>query len=520
MRPPRLLTVLPAHWPLIALLTVGAAAAAAASAGATGPAVAGLAAMGYAVALRWGVWRWLALAAAVPVVAGARLLWDADERGVRGALLVGAALVGITWRAWPRPATWVVSLGALAAGVLLVSGADPLGGGLTVVGVPLLGRGLSTVLVLSAACAVAAAAGLGRAAQNAPMRLVALLVLCAPLPLSLTEGYAVLVALVWWPVAGAIGSTALLRGRRGHAALPAQGDGIDEEALAGFRRRYRGQRFAPATVVIAAFNEADALPPVLRAIPSEICGLPADVLVVDDGSTDGLTPALIDSRAFVATCRANRGQGTALRLGYRIAREHGTRFVITTDADGQYDAADFPAVLAPVLEDRADFVTGSRILGHQHAHDRVRRAGVHVFAWLASLLTGRRLTDTSFGLRAMRVEVTAGVTLTQPQYQSSELLLGAISHGFRILEVPASMHARSSGSTKKGRDLVYGSSYFKAMTVTWWREGCPRPAPEVAAALRAPEAARPPYLFSRGGRRRHPEPTGRMAEPNASPGGG
>jgi len=119
-------------------------------------------------------------------------------------------------------------------------------------------------------------------------------------------------------------------------------------------------------------------------------------------------------------------------------------------------------------------VTGSRILGHQHTHDRVRRTGVHVFAWIATLLTGQRLTDTSFGLRAMRAEVSAAVTLDQPQYQSSELLLGVISRGFRVLEVPGTMHVRSAGASKKGRNLVYGRRYAGVVLGTWWREGCPR----------------------------------------------
>ena len=109
---------------------------------------------------------------------------------------------------------------------------------------------------------------------------------------------------------------------------------------------------------------------------------------------------------------------------------------------------------------------------------------MHVFALLAGILTGRRLTDTSFGLRAMRADVTGRVTLNQPQYQSSELLLGVLSHGFRVLEVPGAMHVRTAGSSKKGRNLVYGRRYARVMTGTWWREGCPRPVTETATALR------------------------------------
>ena len=176
-------------------------------------------------------------------------------------------------------------------------------------------------------------------------------------------------------------------------------------------------------------------------------------------------------------------KGQRLRLGYRIAREGGAHFIITTDADGQYDPADFPTVLEPIIAGRADFVTGSRRRGHQETRDRFRRVGVHVFAWIVSVMTGQWTTDTSFGLRAMRAEATASVTLNQPQYQASELLLGMFSHGYRVEEVPGRMRVRSAGSTKKGSNSVYGRRYAGVVFGTWWREGCPAPVGERAPAL-------------------------------------
>jgi glycosyltransferase involved in cell wall biosynthesis len=246
---------------------------------------------------------------------------------------------------------------------------------------------------------------------------------------------------------------------------------VDDAALEDFDRRYGRPVLAAVAVVIAAYNEEQGLPAVLAALPRTVCDLPVDVVVVDDGSTDATVAAVIaDPHARVVRCRVNRGQGAALRLGYRTAREHGARFIVTTDADGQYDVADIETVLRPVVEGRADFVTGSRVLGQQHSDDLVRRAGVHVFGWLVSALVGRRVTDTSFGLRAMRAEVTAAVTLDQPQYQSSELLISVLARGFRVLEVPATMHVRGAGASKKGTNLVYGSRYARVVLGTWWRE--------------------------------------------------
>ena len=440
----------------------------------------------YVVLLRWGVWRWLAAVAVVPALLDAQVVGveaAADTAGVLG-LATAAVLVVTCWRAFPP----MVVAAATAVVVLLLAVVDLTAGRpvrqVTPVGpvdVP------SVAVVVGLVLAALAAAGLGRAAGSA-LRWPTLLMAGLPLLLvadasGTTALSGAAAAITWWPVAGALGLTAVLRGRRGAAAWRPQFDDVDEAALADFRARYGAPRLAPVVVVIAAYNEADGIGGVLDALPTEVSGLACDVVVVDDGSADGTADVVERSRAYVVPCRANRGQGAALRLGYRVARAHGATYVVTTDADGQYDVGDLPTVLAPLLEDRADFVTGSRILGHQHTHDRVRRVGVHVFAWTASVLTGRRLTDTSFGMRAMRAEVPAAITLNQPQYQSSELLIGAISHGFRVVEVPGTMHVRSAGSTKKGRNLVYGSRYARVVLGTWWREGCPRPV-SAAPALR------------------------------------
>jgi hypothetical protein len=89
-------------------------------------------------------------------------------------------------------------------------------------------------------------------------------------------------------------------------------------------------------------------------------------------------------------------------------------------------------------EDRADFVVGSRQLGRTQNTDRFRNLGVRFFARVISILTGTRLTDTSSGLRDMRAELTGTVRQTQPQYQTSELLIGALAQGYRVAEVPPS----------------------------------------------------------------------------------
>lgn len=227
---------------------------------------------------------------------------------------------------------------------------------------------------------------------------------------------------------------------------------------------------ADLAVVIAAYNESDNLPAVLADMPSRVLGLSVVTLVVDDGSADATAAAARSGGALVAVLPENCGQGVALRLGYRLAREMAAPYIATLDADGQYDPAELADVVAPLLSGDADFVTGSRRLGRAESPTLTRRVGTRVFARLVSLLVGQRVTDTSNGLRAMRAEVTGKVTLRQQQYQASELLIGAMAAGYRVVEVPTVIHRRLSGRSKKGPNLLYGYRYAGVVLSTWWRE--------------------------------------------------
>ena len=247
---------------------------------------------------------------------------------------------------------------------------------------------------------------------------------------------------------------------------------IDDDAIKALIDAY-GERVTslpPVAIVIAAYNEAGAIGPVVEALHAEVCGLATATIVVADGCADSTAAEAAEAGAMVCDVPVNRGQGAALRLGYRIAREGDAAYIVITDADGQYNPAEMRAVLAPVVAGEADFVTGSRVLGAAHTTDRTRRLGVTVFAGVISVLTGQRITDPANGLRAMRAEVAGAVELRQPQYQASELLISAMARGFRVAEVPTTMRERAAGRTKKGRNLLYGARFGRVVVSTWWRE--------------------------------------------------
>jgi len=272
---------------------------------------------------------------------------------------------------------------------------------------------------------------------------------------------------------------------------------VTSAALKAFAEAYPDLKLQPLVIVIAALNEADNIGAVLDEVPQQIADIPVSLLVIDDGSTDGTTEVAQRHGALVCTLGVNRGHGVALRLGYRIAREGGAQYIGTLDGDGQWDPADLPAMVAKLESGEADFVIGSRQLGQTENTDAFRNMGVKFFARVISQLTGTRVTDTSSGLRLMRAGLTGTVTQTQPQYQTSELLIGAMLQGYRVAEVPTVMRQRLSGESRKGRNLAYGLRYARVISETYRRERrASKSAPKVtrptepAAAPSAPAAER------------------------------
>lgn len=245
---------------------------------------------------------------------------------------------------------------------------------------------------------------------------------------------------------------------------------VDRVALEELLDAQGPLEMAPVAIVIAAYKERENIAEVVGGMPKEICGQAVSVLVVVDGEDDGTGAEVRAAGHYACIAPVNRGQGAALRLGYRIAREHGAAFIVTADGDGQTDPDDLEVALEPVMSGRADFVNGSRRLGETHVTDLVRNTGVVVFATLISLLTKAAVTDPANPVRAFGAELPAQLTLEEPQYQASELLIGAIMHGCRFQERPVTFRARRQGETKKSGNFLYGLRYGRVVLRTWLRE--------------------------------------------------
>jgi len=249
-------------------------------------------------------------------------------------------------------------------------------------------------------------------------------------------------------------------------------DPVERGAAMAFLGTHAPGLGAPLAIVIPAYNEEPTVAAVVSEIPREAAGLKLEVIVVVDGARDATAAKAAGAGALVCDVSVNRGQGAALRLGYWLARARGARVIATIDADGQYEADEIARVVTPILEDRADFVSGSRRLGAELTTDKVRHLGVLVFGALISVLVRHRITDPACGVRAMRSEVTADVVLEQPQYQASELMISAALHGYRLAEVPTTMRDRGvhATGTKKGGNFGYGVRFARAALRTWARD--------------------------------------------------
>jgi glycosyltransferase involved in cell wall biosynthesis len=246
----------------------------------------------------------------------------------------------------------------------------------------------------------------------------------------------------------------------------------EREAARVFLQTHAPGQGAPLAIVIPAYNEEPTVAEVIGEIPGEAAGLPLEVIVVVDGAKDATAAEATRVGALVCDVPINRGQGAALKLGYWLARARGAQIICTIDADGQYEPQEIAAVVQPILDGRADFVSGSRRLGHELTTDATRHLGVIVFGTILTVLTRHRITDPACGLRAMRSEVTASVTLEQPQYQASELQISAALNGYRLAEVPTTMRDRGvhATGTKKGGNFGYGVRFARAALHTWRRD--------------------------------------------------
>ncbi|MBN1270292.1 MAG: glycosyltransferase family 2 protein [Kiritimatiellae bacterium] len=208
------------------------------------------------------------------------------------------------------------------------------------------------------------------------------------------------------------------------------------------------------SIVIPVYNEAGTVERVIDAVRKVETGLEREIIVVDDGSTDGtrdVLERLKDSTdgVRIALRDRNEGKGSALRTGFAMATGD---IVLVQDADLEYDPKEYPHLLAPILDGHADVVYGSRFLGGG-PHRVVffwHSVGNKVLTTLSNMMTNLNLTDMEVCYKVFRREVLQSITLRENRFGFEvEVTAKVARRKWRVYEVPVSYYGRDYAEGKK-----------------------------------------------------------------------
>lgn len=196
-----------------------------------------------------------------------------------------------------------------------------------------------------------------------------------------------------------------------------------------------------------AFNEASRIGSTIAGI-RRFCD--ADIIVVNDGSSDATAAEGSAAGALVITLPFNLGYGGALQTGFKYALKRGYSFVVQMDADGQHDPAYVLPLLDHVRTGKVDVAIGSRFLGEGDYNPTfTKKIGMIFFRWLASALTGQSVTDPTSGFQALnRRALEFYASEAYPvDFPDADVLVMLHKQGIRFRELPVKMHQTTKKKT-------------------------------------------------------------------------
>ena len=209
-------------------------------------------------------------------------------------------------------------------------------------------------------------------------------------------------------------------------------------------------RYRKLSVIVPVYNERNTVAEIVRQMRAVELPLEREVVIVDDGSTDGtgdILKQLADSTVRVVVHRANQGKGAAVRTG--LAQVTGD-LVLIQDADLEYDPEDWPKLLAPVLKGRAQVVYGSRFTGERRNMLFLHWVGNRLLSLCTNILYNTTLSDMETCYKLFDRDVIQHIALHAQRFDfEPEVTAKVLRQGIRIYEVPISYSGREFDEGKK-----------------------------------------------------------------------
>lgn len=200
-------------------------------------------------------------------------------------------------------------------------------------------------------------------------------------------------------------------------------------------------------VIIPAFNEEGNLEKTIQDIKKNAPGF--DYVIINDCSTDG-TLAMCRRHGFsYLNLPVNLGIGGAVQTGYRYAYYHGYDIAVQFDGDGQHSASYLPEMVEQMVKSESDMMIGSRFITKEgFQSSTLRRVGILYFSLLIRILTGKKITDPTSGMRMINRKLMEKFTEEYPKdYPEPESIVTILSEKYQVREMPVVMNEREEGNS-------------------------------------------------------------------------